>query len=214
MKNSENIYAKLEMENENYDEIKNNFLQGLVKFEENIKNIEEQESKFRQENEPEILKLRDLKGEASSQLSEKEWQFKQNLRDIEYKKKQVIYQLKKEKEKVENEIASLDKSIANGYKNIEELEALSSSLDELKSINLIAQFTISADKKSFLPSYEGIEYIFKDSRIYEKDIATSAQGVLMNAALGFLGNTSILVSAYKNRIYKVDFQLSYFVNRK
>lgn len=127
--------------------------------------------------------------------------------------------LENEKERVKKDISAINTSIEKGKKDVQKIEMTSDALEQLKKVNLVIQFTLSADGKSFVPSYEGVEYSFKDSKMYAQDIATSTQAIMMGVEVlkrfgGFGGTGGLLTSAYLNQAYKVSFQPEFYEQRK
>lgn len=127
--------------------------------------------------------------------------------------------LENEKERVKKDISAMNTSIEKGKKDVQKIEMTSDALEQLKKVNLIIQFTLSADGKSFLPSYEGVEYSFKDSKMYAQDIATSTQAIMMGVEVlkrfgGFGGTGGLLTSAYLDNAYKVGFHPEFYEQRK
>jgi len=127
--------------------------------------------------------------------------------------------INREKARVKEAISLMHSSIEKGKKDVQKIEMISDTLEQLKKVNLIIQFTLSADGKSFLPSYEGVEYSFKDSKMYAQDIATSTQGIMMGVEVlkrfgGFGGTGGLLTSAYLDNAYKVGFHPEFYEQRK
>ena len=127
--------------------------------------------------------------------------------------------INREKERVKESINAMNVSIEKGKKDVQKIEMTSDVLEQLKKVNLIIQFTLSADGKSFVPSYEGVEYSFKDSKMYAQDIATSTQVIMMGVEVlkrfgGFGGTGGLLTSAYLDKAYKVEFRPEFYEQRK
>lgn len=120
------------------------------------------------------------------------------------------------KKNAQEKIASMNSSIEKGKKDVQNIEMTSDALEQLKKVNLIIQFTLTADGKSFAPSYEGVEYTYKDSKTYEKHIATNTRDILMitEARKRFgLGN-GLLISTYLNKIFEVGYTPELYEQRK
>lgn len=126
---------------------------------------------------------------ANSEISKLNKNFSDNLKEEE---KRVTYNLNSTKER-------LDKLNNKAYKT----NAINKSLKELKGLDLVVQFILTADKKDFFPYNQLQIFKFKDG----KQFSTS------NFPYGTY--ESILISAYRNDFFKiVRYDTSYFEGRK
>lgn len=150
------------------------------------------------------------------------YEARRNKEQIRYNKQSTFSRLdsdiNREKERLKETINAMNASIEKGKKDVQKIEMTSDALGQLKKVNLIIQFTLTADGKSFAPSYEGVEYIFKDSKMYAQDIANGTRAILVNAQVfkqvGHFSAVGLVTAAYLNRAYEVRFSPEFYEERK
>jgi DNA repair exonuclease SbcCD ATPase subunit len=107
------------------------------------------------------------------------------------------HQIKRIEDNAKSEIASMDRMIANGKEKIQTIDSLNEAITQLDKIDMIVQFALSVDGKSFQAKYNGIKYFFKDTKTYKE-------------------SANILLNAYGNEVYNIGygFRLENYQGRK